>query len=377
MGLTEAFHQRFASGEPLDELLPEAFAAVREAAKRTLGMRHFDVQIIGGAVLHDGKIAEMATGEGKTLVATLATYLNAVAGRGVHVVTVNDYLAKRDAQWMGPVYAALGAGVGCLQHDAALLFDSEASEENGGPMRPAHRREAYAAHITYGTNAEFGFDYLRDNMALDLEQKVQRELTFAIVDEVDYILIDEARTPLIISGAAQEPSQSYQRFAQLARGLREDEDFAIDGRTKAVTLTEPGLAKVERVLGVGNLYDPEHYSLVHFMEQALKAEANFERDKEYVVTNEAQVVIVDEFTGPADAGPAVLRRPAPGHRGQGERDDPAGVRDAGDDHAAELLPHVREAGGHDGNGGHRGGGTVQDLHARCGCHSDEPADGPR
>ena len=294
-GLTEAFHQRSVSGESLDDLLPEAFAAVREAAKRTLGMRHFDVQIIGGAILHNGKIAEMATGEGKTLVATLATYLNAIAGRGVHVVTVNDYLAKRDAQWMGPVYDALGASVACLQHDGSLLFDAEAGD--GEPMRPVHRREAYAAHITYGTNSEFGFDYLRDNMALDLSHKVQRDLAFAIVDEVDYILIDEARTPLIISGPAQEPSQSYQRFAQLARGLREEEDYTIDGRTKAVSVTEPGISKVERALGVDNLYDPEHYSLVHFMEQALKAEANFERDKEYVVTDEGQVVIVDEFTG--------------------------------------------------------------------------------
>ncbi len=294
-GLTEAFHHRFESGESLDDLLPEAFAAVRESAKRTLEMRHFDVQIIGGAVLHDGKIAEMATGEGKTLVATLATYLNALAGRGVHVVTVNDYLAKRDAQWMGPIYDALGASVACLQHDASLLFDSEA--EDGEAMRSVHRGDAYAAHITYGTNSEFGFDYLRDNMALDFAQKVQRELAFAIVDEVDYILIDEARTPLIISGPAQEPSQSYQRFAQLARGLLKEEDFVIDGRTKAVTLTEQGISKVERALDVDNLYDPEHYSLVHFMEQALKAEANFERDKEYVVTNDGEVVIVDEFTG--------------------------------------------------------------------------------
>ena len=294
-GLTEAFRDRYRTGESLDDLLPEAFAAVRESAKRTLSMRHFDVQLIGGAVLHDGKIAEMATGEGKTLVATLATYLDAITGEGVHVVTVNDYLAKRDAQWMGPVYHALGASVGCLQHEASILFDPDAAD--GEKMIPAHRREAYAADITYGTNSEFGFDYLRDNMALDLAQKVQRRLAFAIVDEVDYILIDEARTPLIISGPAQEPSQSYQQFAQLARGLESEDDFVIDGRTKAVTLTEHGIAKVERTLGIDNLYDPEHYSLVHFMEQALKAEANFERDKEYVVTDDGQVVIVDEFTG--------------------------------------------------------------------------------
>ena len=295
-GLTEVFIGRYEGGETLDDLLPETFAAVREAAKRTLGLRHFDVQMIGGAVLHEGKIAEMATGEGKTLVATLATYLNAVAGVGVHVVTVNDYLAKRDAEWMGPVYIALGASVGCLQHDASLLFEPDA-EDNADAMRPVHRREAYAAHITYGTNSEYGFDYLRDNMALDFAQKVQRDLAFAIVDEVDYILIDEARTPLIISGPAQEPSQSYERFAQLARGLVIEEDFVIDGRTKAVTLTEAGISKVERALGIDNLYDPEHSSLIHFMEQALKAEANFERDKEYVVTDDGQIIIVDEFTG--------------------------------------------------------------------------------
>jgi preprotein translocase subunit SecA len=293
--VTTDFRTRHEKGEALDDLLPEAFAAVREAAKRTLDMRHFDVQLIGGAVLHQGKIAEMRTGEGKTLVATLPTYLNALTGRGVHVVTVNDYLARRDATWMGPVYAALGVTVGCLQHDASLLFDPSAPEDER--MRPVHRKEAYAADITYGTNSEFGFDYLRDNMALALDHRVQRELAYAIVDEVDYILIDEARTPLIISGPSQEPAQSYQRFAQLAKRLVREEDYLVDEKTRAVTLTEEGIDKVERALEIDNLYAPEHYTLVHFMENALKAEVVFHRDKEYVVTADSQVVIVDEFTG--------------------------------------------------------------------------------
>ena len=294
-GITANLSQRWEAGETLDDLLPEAFAAVREAAKRRLGMRHFDTQLIGGMVLHQGKIAEMATGEGKTLVATLPTYLNSLTGQAVHVVTVNDYLAKRDAQWMGPVFDALGVAVGCLQHEASLLYDSTVSEPD--QMRVVHRREAYAAGAVYGTNSEFGFDYLRDNMALDLSQRVQRDRAYAIVDEVDYILIDEARTPLIISGPAQRPTQSYDRFATLARRLVREEDYLIEERTRAVTLTEIGTAKIEQALDVDNLYSPEHYSLVHFIENALKAEAIFERDKEYVVTNDNQVVIVDEFTG--------------------------------------------------------------------------------
>ncbi|MDA1095894.1 MAG: preprotein translocase subunit SecA [Chloroflexi bacterium] len=294
-GITEGLRRRWDAGETLDDLLPEAFAAVREAAKRRLGMRHFDTQLIGGMVLHQGKIAEMATGEGKTLVATLPTYLNSLTGQAVHVVTVNDYLAKRDAQWMGPVFDALGVAVGCLQHESSLLLDLAIP----GPdqMRPVHRREAYAAGAVYGTNSEFGFDYLRDNMALDLSQRVQGDRAYAIVDEVDYILIDEARTPLIISGPAQRPTQSYDRFALLARRLVREEDFLIEERTRAVSLTEIGTAKIEQALEVDNLYLPEHYSLVHFIENALKAEAIFERDKEYVVTNDNQVVIVDEFTG--------------------------------------------------------------------------------
>ena len=216
---TDEFRRRLGDGESLDSLLPEAFGVVREMARRSLGQRHYDAQLIGGVVLHQGQIAEMKTGEGKTLVATLSVYLNALAGKGVHVVTVNDYLARRDPVWMGPIYHALGLSVGCLQHDAAYLFDPEMSDSVDGMnfLRPVTRVEAYAADITYGTNNEFGFDYLRDNMALELSAKVQRELHYAIVDEVDNILIDEARTPLIISGPAEEPVQAYYQFAKLAR----------------------------------------------------------------------------------------------------------------------------------------------------------------
>ena len=233
-------------GQDLDEILPEAFASVREAARRTLGQRHFDEQMMGGIVLHQGKIAEMRTGEGKTLVATLPVYLNALAGRGIHVVTVNDYLAKRDAQWMGPIYDMLGLTIGCLQHQAALLYDSSVRDDDPSlaRMRPAGRQEAYAADITYGTNNEFGFDYLRDNMMVDNSQKVQRDLHYAIVDEVDNILIDEARTPLIISGPAQEPTQVYTTIAKLVSRLDRGEDFEVDERHRTINLTEEGIAKM-------------------------------------------------------------------------------------------------------------------------------------
>ena len=295
-GMTAQFRERLSGNDTLDDLLPEAFAVVREASKRVLGMRHFDVQIIGGITLHQGRIAEMRTGEGKTLVATLPVYLNALTGRGVHVITVNDYLARRDSSWMGAVYHALGVSVSCLQHDESLLYDPD-NEESEDVMRPVHRREAYEADITYGTNSEFGFDYLRDNLALTAEQRVQRELVYAIVDEVDYILIDEARTPLIISGPGQTPTQSYGQFAQLSRRLTEEADFSIDPKTRALSLTEEGITKVERSLNIDNLYAPEHYTAVHFLENALKAEFVYHRDKEYVVDGDDQVVIVDEFTG--------------------------------------------------------------------------------
>ncbi len=298
---TDEFRRRLAEGETLDDLLPEAFAVVREAAKRTLGQRHFDVQLIGGIVLHQGKIAEMKTGEGKTLVATLPAYLNALEGKGVHVVTVNDYLAKRDAQWMGPVYHFLGLTVGAIQHEAAFLYDPEypQQDERLRNLRPVARREAYLADITYGTNNEFGFDYLRDNMAYDPSQLVQRELHYAIVDEVDNILIDEARTPLIISGPADKAQDRYYQFARLVPKLRKDVDYEVDEKRRVVTLTERGITRVEEMLGIPkgeSIYDPRYYDLVPYLENALKAHVLFRRDRDYVV-KDGQVIIVDEFTG--------------------------------------------------------------------------------
>ena len=289
---------RLADGESLDDLLPEAFAAVREASKRYLGQRHYDVQLIGGAVLHRGEIAEMKTGEGKTLVATLAVYLNALTGRGVHVVTVNDYLARRDPVWMGPIYHGLGLSVGCLQHDSAYVYDPEVNDSGEGlnSLRAVTRAEAYRADITYGTNNEFGFDYLRDNMGMNLSDRVQRELHYAIVDEVDNILIDEARTPLIISGPAEEPVELYYTFAKLAPRLQLEEDYTIDERSKSISLSQEGISKMEKWTKVGNLYDPENFHLVHYIENALNAQVIKQRDKEYVV-RDSEVVIVDEFTG--------------------------------------------------------------------------------
>ena len=302
---TEEFRQRILKGASLEELLPEAFAAVREAAKRTLGQRHFDVQLVGGAVLHYGQIAEMKTGEGKTLVATLSAYLNALTGQGVHVVTVNDYLAKRDPVWMGPIYHLLGLSVACLQHETAYMYDP--AEEGSDPtlryLRPIFRREAYAADITYGTNNEYGFDYLRDNMALDASQQVQRERNYAIVDEVDNILIDEARTPLIISGPAEEPVQLYATFAKMVPRLNEgeEEDYTIDDKGRSVSLTQQGMSKMEQWTKVGNLYDPENYHQVHYMENALTAHVLKKRDRDYVVRDN-EVVLVDEFTGRLQTG---------------------------------------------------------------------------
>ena len=294
---TGEFRERLARGEELNNLLPEAFAVVREAARRAIGLRHFDVQLIGGAALHDGKAAEMKTGEGKTLVATLPVYLNALEGRGVHVVTVNDYLARRDATWMGKVYSFLGLSTGCLQHESAFVLAPGYKPDSEPPeMRSAPRKEAYEADITYGTNNEFGFDYLRDNMAASLTQKVQRELHYAIVDEVDNILIDEARTPLIISGPSQESTTLYGTVARVVPRLRDDEDFTIAEKERQVVLTDAGITKIESLLNVGNLYDPSNYVLTHFVENALRAQFVYQRDKDYVVRN-GEVVIVDEFTG--------------------------------------------------------------------------------
>ena len=302
---TDEFRRRVDDGASLDDLLPEAFAVVREAARRTLGQRHYDVQLIGGAVLHQGKIAEMKTGEGKTLVATLPAFLNAVTGDGVHIVTVNDYLARRDPIWMGPIYHLLGLTVGCLQHDAAYIYDPELTDVGRGGYQylvPVSRAEAYRADILYGTNNEFGFDYLRDNMSVNAELQVQTRAAdrpahhFAIVDEVDNILIDEARTPLIISGPAQQPVEHYSNCARLAPRLREYEDYTVDERTQAISLTEDGIGRAERHMRVDNLYDPENFHLVQYVENAVVAQVQKVKDKDYVISN-GEVVIVDEFTG--------------------------------------------------------------------------------
>lgn len=285
----------------LDDILPDAFALVREAADRTLKMRHFDVQLIGGMALHEGNISEMKTGEGKTLVATLPIFLNALEGKGAHFVTVNDYLAQRDAGWMGPVYHFLGMSVGVVIADKSFIFDPKHhNEEHDDPrmqkLRPCTRKEAYAADITYGTNNEFGFDYLRDNMVDQVDLLRQRELNFAIVDEADSILIDEARTPLIISAPASDSGQNYAVFSGIARKLV-PEDYILDEKRKAVSLTDQGVEKVEKMLGIKNLYAPDHVRSVYHMDQALRAETLFKRDRDYVVTTDKEVIIVDEFTG--------------------------------------------------------------------------------
>ncbi|MFZ1955218.1 MAG: preprotein translocase subunit SecA [Desulfobacterales bacterium] len=279
-GHTAKFKERLQNGEPLDDLLPEAFAVVREASRRTLNMRHFDVQLLGGIVLHQGKIAEMKTGEGKTLVATLPAYLNALTGKGVHIVTVNDYLASRDTRWMGTIYTFLGLTVGTIVHG---LDDAE-------------RKKAYGADITFGTNNEFGFDYLRDNMKFDRQSLVQRELHYAIVDEVDSILIDEARTPLIISGPAERSTDLYYQVNNIIPRLKKESDYSIDEKARTVVLTEEGVARAEKLLQVDNIYDPKHIELLHHVNQGLKAHTLFKRDVDYIVKN-GEVIIVDEFTG--------------------------------------------------------------------------------
>jgi len=328
---TQEFRERLVKGETLDDLLSEAFAAAREAAKRALSQRPFDVQLIGAMALHEGKIAEMKTGEGKTLTATLAIYLNALEGQGVHVVTVNDYLSKRDANWMGAIFHALGLSVGCIQHEQSYLYEptrrvvatqplasgwgsnpAEDDKSLGSPrpfgarddsvfvemqnLKSVSRREAYLADITYGTNNEFGFDYLRDNMVADLQEMAQRGHNFAIVDEVDSILIDEARTPLIISAPDEDSGKLYETFSKIAPGLRENEDYNVDEKMRAVSLTEAGIEKVEKILGLGNIYTEGGIKYVHHLEQALRAEVLFKRDRNYVVKKN-EVLIVDEFTG--------------------------------------------------------------------------------
>src|SRR5437867_10057202 len=301
---TAAFRQRLAEVEAedaaaaLDDILPEAFAAVREASRRTIGLRHFDVQLLGGIVLHEGKIAEMKTGEGKTLVATLPLYLNALLGKGAHLVTVNDYLARRDVQWMGPIYQFLGLSIASIIHDASFQFDLTYIPKDYRllHLRPIERRAAYRADITSGTNNEFGFDYLRDNMKFSLDDYVQRELHYAIVDDADNILIDEARTPLIISGPAEESTDKYFLVDRIIPRPRKDVDYVIDEKHRSATLTEEGIAKCDRLLGVANLYDPSQIDTLHHVTQALKAHTLFKRDVDYVV-KDGEVIIVDEFTG--------------------------------------------------------------------------------
>jgi preprotein translocase subunit SecA len=299
--MTVKFKRRL-DKESLDKILPEAFAVVREAATRTLGQRHFDVQLIGGMVLHEGRVAEMKTGEGKTLVATAPVYLNALTGKGVHVVTVNDYLAQRDAGWMGQVYNFLGLTTGVIVGDSSFIFDADfINKDHEDPriqhLKPSTRQEAYEADVTYGTNNEFGFDYLRDNMVREVEQLRQRDLHFAIVDEVDSILIDEARTPLIISAPSMATGSAYHQFSKVAKQLVKDKDFEVDEKRKTVILTDKGVEHVEKILGIENLYGTENIRTIYHLDQAVKAQGLFKRDKDYVVTKEGEVVIVDEFTG--------------------------------------------------------------------------------
>ena len=310
---TQEFRDRLEKGETLDDILPEAYALVREAARRTLGQRHYDVQLIGGIILHRGGIAEMRTGEGKTLVATLPTYLNALTGKGVHVVTVNDYLSRRDGVWMGQIYAFLGLSVGVINSEASYLYDAThrqldaARDESGGFrvfyefLRPCTRRDAYMADITYGTNNEFGFDYLRDNISYQKEDLRQRGHQFAIVDEIDSILIDEARTPLIISAPSAESESLYVTFANIARKMKENEDYIVDEKLKAIQITDKGITKAEELLGIENIYTEKGVKYVHHLETAIRAKALFQLDREYVV-RDGQVIIVDEFTGRLQPG---------------------------------------------------------------------------
>ena len=324
---TLEFKDRLSKGESLDDLLPEAYAVVREAAKRNLSQRHFDVQLMGGIVLHQGNIAEMRTGEGKTLVATLPVYLNALSGKGVHVITVNDYLSRRDAVWMGQIYDFLGLSVGIINHESSFIYDplhnksqitndklqnnndalDKERDETGSFkvvdefMRPVSRKEAYAADITYGTNNEFGFDYLRDNIEYEPANLRQREHSFAIVDEIDSILIDEARTPLIISAPAAQSGDMYAQFAKIAGQMNKDEDFEVDEKMRAASLTDDGIEKAERILGVDNIYTEKGVKFVHHLETAVRAKALFEKDKDYVI-KDGEIVIVDEFTGRLQPG---------------------------------------------------------------------------
>jgi preprotein translocase subunit SecA len=360
-GKTQELKARHAAGTSLDDLVPEAFALVREASRRKLGLRHFDVQLIGGLALHSGKIAEMRTGEGKTLMATLPAYLNALTGDGVHVVTVNEYLAQRDSDWMAPLFRFLGLDVGVIKNSQS----------------PDEKRAAYACDITYGTNNEFGFDYLRDNLAFRLEDRTQRKLSFAIIDEVDSILIDEARTPLIISGPAEESTELYikinQLIPRLTRQATEDGpgDYGVDEKTKQATLTEDGHQKVEEMMAeLGllregeSLYDATNIRLMHHLNAALRAHSLYRRDQEYIV-RQGEVIIVDEFTGRTMQG----RRWSDG-LGEGRRQGPGGESDRRVDHLPEFLPSVLEVVRHDRHRRYRGVRIPADLRSRGRGHTD-------
>ena len=362
--MTDEFRQRLADGETLDDILPEAFATVREAARRTLGQRAFDVQLMGGAALHLGNIAEMRTGEGKTLTGVFPAYLNALAGKGVHVVTTNDYLAKRDSEWMGRVHRFLGLEVG------AILAE----------MTPPERQQAYAADVTYGTNNEFGFDYLRDNMAWSIDECVQRGHNFAIVDEVDSILVDEARTPLIISGPAEQNSRWYTEFAKIAPRLRRGEDgdgdYDVDEKKRTVGIIESGVEKVEDWLGIDNLYDPVNTPLVSFLNNALKAKELFKKDKDYVVVN-GEVLIVDEFTGRMLHG----RRYNEGMHQAIEAKEGVQIQNENQTFATITLQNYfrlyDKLAGMTGTAHDRGQRVHADLQARRRPDPDQPADDPR
>ena len=313
MAYTEILKSRITAGESLDDVLIEAFALVRESSKRTLGLRHFDVQLLGGILLHQGKITEMRTGEGKTLVGTLPAYLNALNDQGVHVITVNDYLARRDGVWMGQIYAGLGLSVGIINSDGSYLYDAnhedkDVERDSHGSfkvvhdfLRPCSRKDAYAADITYGTNSEFGFDYLRDNIEFEVNNLRQRGHVYAIVDEIDSILIDEARTPLIISAPAEDSENLYQVFANVARNLEPIIHYEVDEKLKSASLTDAGIEASEKMLGVDNIYTDKGIKYVHHLETAVRAKALYTRDKEYVV-RDGEVVIVDEFTGRLQPG---------------------------------------------------------------------------
>ena len=368
--MTPKLRERLAQGEPLDSVLPDAFATCREASDRVLGMRHFPVQVIGGIILHQGRIAEMKTGEGKTLVATLPAYLNALTGKGVHIVTVNDYLAKRDSEWMGKVYRFLGLTVGLIVHG----------------LTTAERREAYGCDITYGTNNEFGFDYLRDNMVIYKTDKVQRGHNYAIVDEVDSILIDEARTPLIISGQGDKSTDLYEKADRFANTLKcyrvaeadskeehddVDGDYIVDEKAKTATLTASGVKKAEEYFGLDNLTDGDNMQIQHHINQAIKAHGIMQRDVDYVV-KDGEVIIVDEFTGRLMYGRRYNEGLHQAIEAKGGREGRPREQDARDHHLPELLPPLRQALRHDRHGHDRGGGVPRDLQARRGRDPDEP-----